>query len=262
MPVDFGTAKPARAGVQIKRPESRRSISRSASRALDILEYFGETRRPARTIEIARALDMHPSTTNQILKTLVESSHLFFDGRGKTYQPSPRLAGFGSWMVDNYGADLRLGQVLRDVEAETGTIVTLSAPNDLYMQILDLSCPRPGLSSAQRGMQISLFGTAAIGDAYLSVLPDREVERLADRARVPRQQLPMVFQKLSRTRREGFAYGQTEDKDFRSMAVPLPPGRTPIPMVIGIADRPERIDKNRAGLLHTMQKAIAQWFEA
>ena len=261
MPSESGNARGAKLGLRIKRPRHRRSMSRSATRALDILEYFGEARRPSRTIEIARALDMQPSTTNQILKTLVESSHLLFDGRAKTYQPSPRLAGFGSWIVNNYGADLRLGEMLRSVEAETGTIVTISAPNDLYMQILDLTSPRPGLSSAERGMQVSLFGSAAIGDAYLSVLPDREVERLADRARVPSQHLPAVLQKIARARREGFAYGQTEDQEFRSMAVPLPAGRTPIPMVIGIADRPERIERNQSTLLNTMQKAIKQWFQ-
>jgi len=261
MPGDMGDAR-ASARCRIKRPDTQGSISRTASRALDILEYFGQIRRPSRAIDIARALDLHPSSTNQILKTLVDSSHLVFDGRAKTYQPSPRLAGFGAWITENYGSDLGLNNMLRAVEDRLGTIVTLSAPNDLFMQILDFVAPQPNLSSAQRGMQVSLFGSAAIGGAYLCQLPDREVERLAFRARMPRQALPAVFEKLKTARRDGFAFGQAGNAEFRSMAVPLPPGRTPVPMVIGIAGRPERIDRDRNSLFGTMQNAITQWLRA
>jgi DNA-binding IclR family transcriptional regulator len=262
MPCEIANPKADNVAVRVKRPPGRRSVSRSATRALDILEFFGETRRPVRAIDIARALAMHPSTTNQLLKTLVESSHLIFDGRAKTYQPSPRLAGFGSWIVDSYGADLALSKVLKSVEAGTRTIVTLSAPNDLYMQILDLTGPRLGLASARRGLQVSLFGSAAIGAAYLSLLPDQEVERLTHRARLPRQQVSAVFRKVSRIRREGFASGLTQDGGFRSLAIPLPPGSAPIPLVVAIADRPERIECNQGALLHTMREAITHWSSA
>ena len=258
MPGDMGDAR-ASARCRIKRPDTQGSISRTASRALDILEYFGQVRRPARAIEIARALEMQPSSTSQILKTLVDSSHLVFDGRQKTYQPSHRLTGFGAWVAESYGADLRLNHILRALENRLGTIVTLSAPNDLFMQILDFVSPLPKRSSAERGMQVSIFGSAAIGDAYLCQLPDREVERLAGRAHVPRQALPAMFEKLGQARRQGFAFGQAGNPEFRSMAMALPRARMPIPMVIGIADKPERIDRERNLLFCTMQTAITQW---
>ena len=85
------------ARVRVKRPSERRSLSRSATRALDVLEFFGEARRPLRAVEISRVLGMHPSTTNQLLKTMVDSAHLVFDAHSKTYLPSPRLARFSTW---------------------------------------------------------------------------------------------------------------------------------------------------------------------
>ena len=71
--------------VRTRRPGERRSLSRSATRALDVLELFGQVRRPLRAVEVSRALDMHPSSTNQLLKTMVEAGHLIFDARAKAY---------------------------------------------------------------------------------------------------------------------------------------------------------------------------------
>ncbi len=50
--------------VNVRRPGDRRSLSRSATRALDVLELFGETRRPLRAVEMSKALGMHPSSMN------------------------------------------------------------------------------------------------------------------------------------------------------------------------------------------------------
>ena len=55
--------------MRVMRAGDRRSLSRSATRALDVLEYFGQVRRPLRAVEIARQFSLHPSTVNQLLKT-------------------------------------------------------------------------------------------------------------------------------------------------------------------------------------------------
>ena len=99
------TGRPPRASrvplwMQPRRPGDRRSLSRSATRALDVLELFGQERRSLRAIEIAKALGLHPSTANQLLKTMVDSAHLTFDAVAKSYLPSPRLGRFGGWMTE------------------------------------------------------------------------------------------------------------------------------------------------------------------
>ena len=183
-------ARGQKARIHVRRPSERRSQSRSATRALDVLEYFGEQRRPLRAVEISRVLEMHPSTTNQLLKTMVDSAHLVFDARSKTYLPSPRLAEFSAWIIETYGAGGRLKDLIRDVQAQTGVVVTVTTPNDLFMQIIDLATPPD--QTSERGLQISLFGSA-IGSAYLSMLDDGEVLRLADRARIPKAESPEDF---------------------------------------------------------------------
>lgn len=244
------------AAVRVMRPSDRRSLSRSATRALDVLEYFGEVRRPLRAIEIARTLDMHPSTTDQLLKTMVDSAHLVFDARSKTYLPSPRLIGFSGWMVDSYGADDRLRDLVRDVQARTGMVVTVTTPNDLFMQILDLAAPEG--QKTERGLRVSLFGSA-IGSAYLSTLDEGEVQRLADRARIDPGQLPSVLEAVELIRRTGFAHGPSADDAIWSIAMPLPVQGLRVPTVLGLAGPPEQVHDRLPEFQRVMAEAIARW---
>ena len=243
--------------LRLKRPENRRSMSRSASRALDVLEYFGRARRPSRAVEISRALEMHPSTANQLLKTLVESGHLVFDGQAKTYLPSPRLIGFSSWVVASYGAVDRYRMMLRDIHAATGALVTLTAPNDLFMQVVDVEGPS---ERDPRGLHVSLFASAAIGNAYLSAIPNAEIERLSRRARLPRQAYSQLLRIVSHVRKEGFSEGPTIDGRMHAIAVPLP-AIAPTPLVVAIAAEAERVQNQSRTIYGKMCEAIVRWGE-
>src|SRR5690606_14818464 len=67
---------------EIKHPGQRRNISKSAVRALDVLEHFAAVRRPLRATDIAHALDIHPSSADQLLKSMVDSGYLLIDPEG------------------------------------------------------------------------------------------------------------------------------------------------------------------------------------
>lgn len=243
--------------VRVKRPGERRSLSRSATRALDVLEYFGEVRRPLRAIEIAKMLGMNPSTTNQLLKTMVDSAHLVFDARAKTYLPSPRLAEFSTWIVETYGAGGRIRELVKDVRAGTGMVVTVTTPNDLFMQIIDVASPQG--QTAERGLQVSLFGSA-IGSAYLSTLDDKEVARLADRARIPVAEIPAILETIASIRQKGFADGPSAGSDIWSIAMPLPMQGLRVPTVLGLAGPADKVRAGLAGLTQAMRDAIARAF--
>jgi DNA-binding IclR family transcriptional regulator len=246
--------------VRVKRPSERRSLSRSATRALDVLELFGHVRRPLRAIEIAKALELHPSTTDQLLKTMVDSAHLVFDARSKTYVPSHRLAPFSAWIVESYGTDERLRALVAEVQAQTGDVVTLTTPNDLFMQILDLAGAGLGERPTERGLRISVFGSV-VGAAYLSTLPEPELKRLADRARVPEADRPGLRASLERVRREGFAEGPSVDGAAWSLAAPLPAlGLSPL--VLGLAGPAERVRDDSARLGAVLRAAVQRWASA
>jgi DNA-binding IclR family transcriptional regulator len=248
--------------VRVKRPAERRSSSRSATRALDVLELFGRVHRPLRAIEISRSLDMHSSTTNQLLKTMVDSAHLVFDARAKTYLPSPRLAEFSAWIVESYGADGRLRNLIEELHHQTGLVVTVTTPNDLFMQIVDAEIPTlPGdMRVPERGLQVSIIGSA-IGSAYLSTLDDEAVLRLAQRARVAESDLQPLVEMAHRIREEGFAVGPAAmDGDMGSLAMALPAQGLRVPAVVGIAGPMTVIRKRQEEFASLMHEGIARWF--
>ncbi len=240
------------------RAGDRRSLSRSATRALDVLEYFGQVRRPLRAIEIARRLDLHPSTANQLLKTMLESAHLTFDAVSKTYLPSPRLLRFGGWMVETYNGDAQLLRLIRQVQSASGEIVTLTTPNDIYMQVVDLAggdFPDADVEGAERGLRVSMFGSA-IGAAYLSTLPDREILRLANRARVPAIEHKEILGWIARVRQAGHAGGPSSQGAVWSLAISLPARNLTVPLVLGVAGPTERIRSNLTKLGKILQESI------
>ena len=242
--------------VRVKRPGDRRSLSRSATRALDVLELFGTTRRPLRAVEISKALGIHASTTNQLLKTMLDSGHLVFDARAKTYLPSPRLAEFSAWIIASYGAGGRLIDLIEEVHSATGMVVTISTPNDLFMQLID--CAVPDGERGERGLSVSVFGSA-IGSAYLASLDDSEVLRLADRARVPQVDLPAILEDLAQIRTAGFADGATAGSDYWSMAMALPMSGLQVPTVLGLAGSSAAVRPRLEELYGVMREAAARW---
>lgn len=234
--------------TRVVRAGDRRSLSRSATRALDVLEFFGEVRRPLRAIEIGRAFGLHPSTVNQLLKTMVESAHLTFDASAKTYLPSPRLTRFASWMVKSFGSDERLRGLIAEVHAQSGHVVTLTTPNDLFMQVIDLAgVDFATANSAERGLRVSIFGTA-IGSAYLSTLSLAAFRRLAERARIPEEEQAALLVTLADIRRVGFANGSSVGGAIWSVAAALPEGSFSVPLVLGLAGPAEQVRGNLDGL--------------
>ncbi len=243
--------------VRVRVPADRRNISRSATRALDVLEFFGQAKRSLRAVEIARELEMSPSSANQLLKTMVDSAHLVFDAREKTYLPSPRLAAFGTWMGHIYGAAGPLHDLVSALATRTGMVVTLTTPNDLSMQILDLAT-QPG-QTAQRGLAVSLFGSAT-GSAYLAGLDDGEVRRLAHRARIPDADLPTILATLERIRTAGQADGPSGDASAWSLAMRLPTHLAGVACVLGLAGPSNDVLANLKGLSNAMREEIAAHF--
>ena len=257
--VSIATTKGKHLALRVKRPSERRSVSRSAARALDILEALGEARTPLRAMDIARILDLTPSTTNQLLKTMVDSAHLLFDARTKTYRPSPRLAAIGAWVTEMYGATGGMADLVRDLQAQTGLVVTLTTPNDLFMQVIDSASPDGQVT--RRGLQVSLFGSA-IGSAYLSTLSEREIRRLADRARISEAELPAILESVAAIRASGRADGPMSDSEIWSIAVPLPEQGLHLQAVLGVAGPADVVRERTSEYFALMQAAIARWLTA
>lgn len=244
---------------RVRRPHDRRSLSRSATRALDVLEYFGRVRRPLRAVEIAQALGLHASTTDQLLKTMVDSAHLVFEARSKLYFPSPRLVRFGAWLTEGYFGDDRIRRTMEAVQAGAGETVTLAVQNDLFMQIVDAVEPDGQSERIERGLKVPLFGSA-IGAAWLATRENADIEALMDRARTPTGDWPEILAGVQRVREDGHAFGGvSEDDETWSIALALPAPPAGVAMVLGLAGPAEWIERGRAELVELIRASIGRW---
>lgn len=256
MPLISMPPRNGRSSVRVKRPGEKRSVSRSAARALDVLELFGVERRQLRAVEIAERLDLPPSTANQLLKTMVDSGHLVFEVKSKGYLPSPRLLGFGRWLTDSYGDDEGLRELVVGLQARINVSVTLTTPNDLFMQIVDLAAA-PG-DTPERGLQISVFGSV-IGSAYLATLPDDEIVRLCHRARISSDQSATIASVAEQIRIDGFADGPSPDSAVWSIAMPLPREGLDYCLILAVAGPIDDVRPRREALITEMRDAITSW---
>jgi len=246
-----------------------RNYAKSASRALDLMVWFAEIRRPAKSAEIAEALGLPRSSADQLLKTLAYEGYLLRSSTGKTYLPSPRMAGFG-WFLDQlypeYGALTRLVDALHET---TGELATVAMVNDCYMQVIAVN-PREGEVPVEPGYQVPIVGSA-IGGAALTLRTRSEIEQIVSRAMRQRASFEgtvstqAVLDSVQSYRLKGYSWQRREGETYRPglgadltwYAVAMPLAETRFPgVVIGLAGPAHRIQAQERDLVSLMRREI------
>jgi DNA-binding IclR family transcriptional regulator len=247
--------------MQVKLPGDRRNLAKSATRALNVLEHFAELKRPLRATEISHFFGWHSSSTDQLLKTMVDSGYLIFEASRKLYRPSPRLVRFGAWLASDYYGGERLRSLLNLLHTRSGEIVTLAVRQDQHMQLVDVVQPVGGPIALEKGLKVPLVGSA-LGGAYLATHCDAEVERIIgyiDRHRGGPSRCPAILAEVHAIRESGFASGGIAfDSDLRSLAIALPPCDAGVGLVLGFAGPQARLNGHDAELAAVMRRCIAE----
>jgi DNA-binding IclR family transcriptional regulator len=245
------------------------SVVKSAVRALHTLELLATAQGPLRAIDIARALNLSPSSANQLLKTMVDFAYLIFDPISKSYYPSPRIINLGASLSYNYFGFDTLEHLTRTIYDATGHAhnVLLATSQGAFMQILDVhrgqdqpAKSRAGALDSGIGFRSPLFGSC-IGAAWLSAqneqkirasirLCRRELGREADNT-------AKIFERVRRVKEQGYAFGGlTEDDLVRTIAVPLPPCPNGIVLVVGIVGAASEFEIQRQDIVRLLKDTI------
>jgi DNA-binding IclR family transcriptional regulator len=246
------------------------NVSKSATRALNLLTYFAQTQEPMRALAIAAALDLPRSSADQLLKTLVGAGYLVFDPDRKTYFPSPRLSDFGGWIAGTYAGREELTRILYDLHDATGELVTLTMQNDCFMQVTDCLAASEAQARPTIGVQVPIVGSA-VGGAVLTTKPFSELRRVVTRARRMRAtgagptDLGGVSDLLLSYRHAGYAWsrrrgsggaGAESREDMVSLAVPLPQRLSRISMALGLAAPARRVLNREREIAAAMRRCI------
>ncbi len=241
--------------------------SKSAVRALDIFELFAKFNTPLRAVEIARALNLSPSSTDQILKTMVDSAYVVFDPRSKRYWPSHRAARFANNIARSYFTSDQTDQLLDVLHRKTGERVGLFTAQVPYMQVIQTQngaawpIANDGIHNEDTalGLRIPLFGSSS-GAAWLAAQSDETVEFAM---RLGRRELGglatsslKIRRNLSRVRERGHALGGGLVEGTFSISMSLPPCPAGVVLVLSVMGLEAPIVTHRDQLAAEMSHAI------
>lgn len=256
---DRGTAVQHHSDIS-ERVLDERHFSKSALRALDVLEFFAVCQRPARAVEVAQSLGLSSSSTDQLLKTLVSRAYLIFDVQRKLYHPSPRLLGFALHLDNTYFGAGRLRLLMKDLMDVAGFPVGISAPFGRWMRLIDFMAP-PGQSyGSSAGHLFPLFSSAA-GTAILATWPRSSVcslmEKSEDQVGALAAHPDGFLDSLNVVRANGHAFGGlSESTEKCSIAVALPKAGFGTELALSVRGPTEAMKAKRWRLAAMIEEAV------
>jgi DNA-binding IclR family transcriptional regulator len=241
------------------------TMVKSAARVLDIFEFFYRSRRPARAVEIAEFLDLPKSSTNGLLKTLVETGYVTFNKTAKTYFPSFRIVRFGSWLASFYFGSNLILDLMTDLHETIGECVALTVQNDCHMQFVAM-LPGPGLENVYReGRKTPIIGSAT-GGALLATMRDADLVETVLRAlrrrpaRTRDAECQNIVEEVQGFRRQGFAVSyRSPIPGTRTVAMALPKRAGNVPLVLSIGGAVARIGGREEAIAATMHERVAHY---
>ena len=253
-----------------------RNYSKSATRALEVMNYLAVAGRAVRAVEIAEALNIARSSTDQLLKTMTLEGYLVLSLDGKTYFPSLRMAAFGHWVAGCYPAVHRYQAIVEDIHDQTGGIVTISMQNGYVMQLTSMTSSDFEVSGFAVGRKVPVVGTV-IGSAVLTTHSQKTVSRLIERARQRRLvgwTVPCgssFIDDIHLFRMKGYVSAPTPSEvkseagprnmPLWSIAMPLPGERDAPGIVLGFCAHAAEAKANERNLVNLMRRSIRQHLE-
>jgi DNA-binding IclR family transcriptional regulator len=226
--------------IQARAPIEQKTV-KSASRVLEILEYFDDLQRQSTVMEIADALGYPQSSTSALLRSLVSMGYLIYDAHARTYITSSRVALLGSWVNSQFFAEGAIISMMKELNEQTGDTVVLAVRNGLHMQYIHVvQATSPARLHMTLGTVRPLAASGA-GYALLSTMTDSEVTRLVIRINAeteegkPLIKIRELLESLAVIRRKGYAF--TCDMVTRGggiIAAPLPRINGQPRMILGV----------------------------
>jgi DNA-binding IclR family transcriptional regulator len=112
--------------------------ARTAVRAFEVLEFFGEFGQPARTAEIGRALGIPDSSADDMLKALYAAGYLSFNPSSKFYSPSYRVIRLAEEFMAGFPVLSQVHEIERAIVDETGQTAMVAAQEGVMLRVVSV----------------------------------------------------------------------------------------------------------------------------
>jgi DNA-binding IclR family transcriptional regulator len=241
----------------------RSSSVKSAERAMELLEFFAEARRPSSIKEISQSLGYPQSSTSMLLRALTDAGYYDHDLRTGMYSPSVRILLASEWIGEQLFSEQSLFRLMERVQRDTGYTVMIGVQHGVQVRYLHvLQSTLPNAFPTKTGWLRPLFRSAA-GKMLLTVHPEREIALLLRRANAmetePSRRLALdeVLREREVTRRNGYSLSMgTSVAGAAALATLLPVPRTSKPMTLSVGGTEKEITRDKERLIKIMNDAM------
>ena len=238
---------------------------KSATRVIEILEFFDDLQAPATVMEVADSLGYPQSSTSALLRSLVALGYINYDPYKRTYVTSSRVALLGSWMKAQFLSEGAIITMMKEISEATGDTIVLANRNGLHMQYIHVI---QATSAARLHMTLGTvrpIATSGAGWALLSTLPDAEIRRVVMRINADAEEgQPLIkaselIAELEMVRARGYAFTcNMATRGGGIIAAPLPQEEGRTQMVLGIGGISEVMRARESELAAILLNAIEQ----
>jgi IclR family transcriptional regulator, KDG regulon repressor len=237
---------------------------KSADRVMALLELFRLWRRPASAREISETLEMPRSSTNVLLRSLIQGGYLRFDEQTLTYFPTLKVFQLSSWLVEGFLTDQVLDDVMMGLVAQTQETVCLWSMIGLSARILRvIPSPQAIALSVREDDSASLVGST-VGLAFLAGLSDEAVAALVLRHNQQAApgctvDLADIMRNVAISRLRGVSVGYNRwIADAGAVIALIDPAVFGEPLAIAVGGPMFRIQRNESAIESALRSALVQ----
>jgi len=234
---------------------------RAIERALAILTSFDAEHSQLGITELSQRLQMPKSTVHRILTTLESWGFVGQDKASGRYQLGLQVFELGTVVGNTLALRQASLPVLEQLRRETQETVLLAVYDDgevLYLDVLD--SPQPVKLIVRPGSRLLAHCTAS-GKAFLSALPEAEVERLLSRPLIRRTPKTItdpdeLRREMALDRQRGYSVAREENNPgTHAVGVPILSERGDVLGVVTVAGPAYRLSDEV--MLHLAERTVA-----
>lgn len=249
-------------------PESTRegSAGKSARRMLEVLEYFGATRKPLTVRDIAEHFGYPNSSASVLVKTAARLGYLSYDLNSRTYAATLRLATLGAWVYETMPAGSGVLALAQDVAERTNETVVVAVENDIYSQYVHVIPSQQAIQYYIPTGNRLLLCQSGTGWALLSTHDGESIERLVHRTRLRLGRAAAsitvadILAKVREVRRRGYAFSRGAVVTGGALiAMPLSVDQSDARLALGVASVQERLEARADQVVKSMRASIRKF---
>jgi IclR family acetate operon transcriptional repressor len=228
------------------------------ARALALLDELAASETGLGVNELARRIDVNPSTASRLLATLESAGMVQRDGHGP-YRLGLQLVTLADRVLSRLDLQALARPVLVELMQSTGETATLSIPGEREAITVDSVPSRSSVVSMARLGRPSIAHATAVGKVMLAfggggLPPERDLLALTDRTITDRRALAAEVATV-RERGYGTVFGERE-QDVNAIAAPVFDNTGTLAAILGLQGPASRLE-DPVRLLGTLRAGAA-----